>query len=368
MGQVFNTQPSGGGGGATGVTAAAVIAANAVVIGDDGARGVKGSIVAIDNSGNVTGVVGLAASGAVTAGTIAVGGATIGTDVLAWTGTATGSGRLSAGGITNTGNGAASVASLLLNGTLFTGGGGTATFPQIFVQPTGTTAATTFSTGGTIFGANAVSGFGGNFLDFHVAGGASVFSVSSGGSFGFAGNMSPAAGSVIQWSGRGTLTSPAAGSLQTGGVDTDTNASIVAQTARSQGALAGGTADQAGKNWTFIASPGKGTGAGGQFIFQTTPAGSTGTTVNAVATGLTITAPAINMQPSVVVGNQAIATNATDGFLYVATCAGTPTGTPTTFTGRVALVYDTTNDQFWIYNAAWKQPKTPAGAAVVNWQ
>jgi hypothetical protein len=71
---------------------------------------------------------------------------------------------------------------------------------------------------------------------------------------------------------------------------------------------------------------------------------------------------------SIVLGSAAIATNATDGFLYIPTCAGTPTGVPTSKTGRVALVYDTTNHQFWIYDGAWLQPKTPAAASIVNWQ
>lgn len=65
----------------------------------------------------------------------------------------------------------------------------------------------------------------------------------------------------------------------------------------------------------------------------------------------------------------AIATTATDGFLYIATCNGTPTGTPTSFTGRVALIYDTSAHQFWIYDGGgWKQPKTPAAAAIITWQ
>ena len=34
----------------------------------------------------------------------------------------------------------------------------------------------------------------------------------------------------------------------------------------------------------------------------------------------------------------------------------------------VPLYYDSTNDQLYIYRGGWKQPKTPAGAAVVNWQ
>jgi hypothetical protein len=56
-----------------------------------------------------------------------------------------------------------------------------------------------------------------------------------------------------------------------------------------------------------------------------------------------------------IVGNQALATTATDGFLYVPTCAGTPTGTPTTQTGTVPIVVDTTNNKLYFYsNAAWR--------------
>lgn len=53
---------------------------------------------------------------------------------------------------------------------------------------------------------------------------------------------------------------------------------------------------------------------------------------------------------SFVVGTAAIATNATDGFLYVPTCAGTPTGTPTTQTGTAPIVIDTTNNKLYFYS------------------
>jgi hypothetical protein len=160
------------------------------------------------------------------------------------------------------------------------------------------------------------------------------------------------------------LTRSAAASWHLGGVDA---AAPVAQTLGVQGVVAG-TSNTPGANWLLKGSDGTGTGVGGTIVLQTAPAGTTGTTQNPFATGLTITAPAVNMQPSVVVGNQALATNATDGFLYIASGAGTPTGTPTTFTGRVALYYDTTNHQLWVYDGAWLQPKTPAAAAIVNWQ
>jgi len=54
-------------------------------------------------------------------------------------------------------------------------------------------------------------------------------------------------------------------------------------------------------------------------------------------------------------GGGAIATNATTGFVYLPSCAGTPSGTPVAVTGAVAFVYDTTNNKIAIYNGAWKQ-------------
>ena len=58
---------------------------------------------------------------------------------------------------------------------------------------------------------------------------------------------------------------------------------------------------------------------------------------------------------NVIVNTAAIATNATNGFLYVPSCAGTPTGTPTTYTGRVPIVVDTTNNKLYFYSGgSWR--------------
>lgn len=116
-----------------------------------------------------------------------------------------------------------------------------------------------------------------------------------------------------------------------------------------------------GSNGTVQSALGTGTGAASTLIFQTPILVASGTGAQTYATQLTLGL-------SAVFGSAAIATNATDGFVYIPTCAGTPTGVPTTNTGRVAMVYDTTNHQFWIYDAAWLQPKTPAAAATVTWQ
>lgn len=56
---------------------------------------------------------------------------------------------------------------------------------------------------------------------------------------------------------------------------------------------------------------------------------------------------------NILIGSAAIATNATDGFIKVPTCAGTPTGVPTA--GNGCMVMDTTNNRLYIYSAsAWR--------------
>jgi len=50
----------------------------------------------------------------------------------------------------------------------------------------------------------------------------------------------------------------------------------------------------------------------------------------------------------------ALSTSATDGFVYIGSGAGRPTGTPTANTGATPLYYDTTNDVLWAYNSSWK--------------
>ncbi len=67
----------------------------------------------------------------------------------------------------------------------------------------------------------------------------------------------------------------------------DDSASPVAQTISMQNVVAG-TSNTAGVNTTWAASRGTGTGAGGSHVFQTAPAGSTGSTQNTLSTALTL--------------------------------------------------------------------------------
>lgn len=54
-------------------------------------------------------------------------------------------------------------------------------------------------------------------------------------------------------------------------------------------------------------------------------------------------------------GSVALATTATNGFLYVPTCAGTPTGTPNAITGMAPIVVNTTNNKLYFYSGgAWR--------------
>lgn len=58
---------------------------------------------------------------------------------------------------------------------------------------------------------------------------------------------------------------------------------------------------------------------------------------------------------SVAAGTASLATTATDGFLYVPTCAGTPTGVPTGITGYAPIVIDSTNNKLYFRSGgAWR--------------
>lgn len=53
---------------------------------------------------------------------------------------------------------------------------------------------------------------------------------------------------------------------------------------------------------------------------------------------------------NVKIAESSLSTSANGGFLILPTCAGTPTGTPSTG----ACIYDTTNDKLYVYRSGWK--------------
>lgn len=59
------------------------------------------------------------------------------------------------------------------------------------------------------------------------------------------------------------------------------------------------------------------------------------------------------LKGSVIIGDGSTGVGRTGQFLYIPTVAGVPTGTPAAESGRVALVFDTTNDDLYVYDGSW---------------
>ncbi len=148
----------------------------------------------------------------------------------------------------------------------------------------------------------------------------------------------------------------ATATLQFGQADA---ASPVAQTLATQGSRAGTDTNVGGGSLTIQSGIGTGTGTPSNLVLNGIVGTTTGTGTQAVSAGLTIAGCATGQVPSVVIGAAAIATNATDGFLYIPSCAGPPTGTPTAYTGRVPIVWDSTNDKLYVFDTSWKGGTSP---------
>jgi len=93
------------------------------------------------------------------------------------------------------------------------------------------------------------------------------------------------------------------------------------------------------------------TNSGFRFI---TPAGTVATIGNAGNVTMVGFATDSNANAALGLVGSALATSATTGHGYIPTCAGTPSGVPTTITGKQALIVDTTNDIFYRYTTGWK--------------
>lgn len=63
----------------------------------------------------------------------------------------------------------------------------------------------------------------------------------------------------------------------------------------------------------------------------------------------------IDAAGNVLIGTPSLATTAVEGFPYIPTCAGVPTGTPTGKTGFAPMVVDSTNNKLYVYiGGAWR--------------
>ncbi len=55
-----------------------------------------------------------------------------------------------------------------------------------------------------------------------------------------------------------------------------------------------------------------------------------------------------------VINSNQLSTSATDGFLHIPSCSGSPVGTPSNYGAAIPMVYDTTNNIPWFYNGSWQ--------------
>lgn len=134
------------------------------------------------------------------------------------------------------------------------------------------------------------------------------------------------------------------GTLNLGGANA---ATPVSQTLQAQGSRPGTDSNVAGGNLTIQPGNGTGNSTPSALIFKAPIAVASGTGAQTQTETLRL------QNTSAIVGSAAIATTATDGFLYIPSCAGTPTGVPASYTGRVPMVWDSTNKKFYIYDGGW---------------
>ncbi|RTL05508.1 hypothetical protein EKK58_07605 [Candidatus Dependentiae bacterium] len=187
-------------------------------------------------------------------------------------------------GFHNNINTTASTPSVLISGAGFSGGTGSTTKPTFLIEPTGTTS-TGWGTSGTKFGVNAESGFTGNLLDAQING-VSYASVTS----------------------TGVLTL-GTGTTRTTIRPTTVNTTVFENNGGQWGSFSGntwniglwgsnailnasnsgdGNSNRYGIGLELNSGRGTGNGIGGDIIFKTAPAGSSGTSLNALVTRLTI--------------------------------------------------------------------------------
>lgn len=143
--------------------------------------------------------------------------------------------------------------------------------------------------------------------------------------------------------------------LYIGGGISRTSAGEAVTITSSSGAT--GSSDIPGNNITIAGGNSTGTGAGGYIKFQTAPAAlGTGTALNTLTDRVLI-----DQKGNVVLAasGAALATDAVNGFSYIPTCEGVPTGVPAYLpTGAAPIVYNTTDNRLCVYNPtgtpAWK--------------
>jgi hypothetical protein len=140
----------------------------------------------------------------------------------------------------------------------------------------------------------------------------------------------------------------------------DVNATTVTNSTRKLGRITAPTYDTSQVNSFLIGVDND--GSQNNVFFGGTPgASNTAATLISFVTAASIGTTGGTLRATIdgngnfAVGSAALATNATNGFLYVPTCPGTPTGTPTSKTGLAPIVIDSTNNKLYFYSgSAWR--------------
>jgi hypothetical protein len=214
-------------------------------------------------------------------------------------------------------NGALSAPTIAMTGTPISGGTATTTKPLVLIEPSAATS-TGWSTNGTLFGVNCVSGFTGRLFDFQVNG-VTVFNweSSNGFSFGTVVRITNSGGRLTFSSSGAHLTAPAALTLQIGD---NASGAPGAQTLQAQGSRAGTDTNIGGGNLTIQPGTGTGTGTAASLILRSPVTVASGTGAQTQTTGLTITSGIPYVPSYTVAGAPSAATAA--GIIYVSNETG----------------------------------------------
>lgn len=156
------------------------------------------------------------------------------------------------------------------------------------------------------------------------------------------GNVEPTASGqfIASWGGAQPITDVYFG-------DGVTNSAPTGFTLHGTGGISGTNKD--GAPVSIAGGISTGAGSGGAVTIQTSPVGSSGSTPNVLVNRLQV-----DTMGNIICGISALPTATTNGFLYVPTCQGTPSGIPQTYTGRSALIVDTSSGRIYAYyGGAW---------------
>jgi hypothetical protein len=109
-----------------------------------------------------------------------------------------------------------------------------------------------------------------------------------------------------------------------------------------------------------------GSAANSQLTLRSTTITGSGDRIS-MQTGAAAERMSIDSGGNIVCGTGALATNATNGFFFMPGMPGSPSSTPTIYSSRLPMVYDSTHDYLWAYTATgWKSAAFSAGTPSIG--